>query len=139
MITAAHIVIYSKDAEADRKFFRDVLGLRAVDAGHDWLIFALPAAEAAFHPDEHNNRHELFLTCDDLKATTTALAGKGAGFGEVAEERWGIRTRMLLPGGGEIGLYQPKHPVAFGGKKKSNKGRASQGSKRTKLQSKRKS
>jgi len=112
MITAAHIVVYSKDAEADRAFFRSVLSLRAVDAGHGWLIFALPAAEAAFHPSDHN-RHELFLTCDDLKAEMAALERKGARFGDVAQERWGLRTRMLLPGGGEIGLYQPSHPVAF--------------------------
>jgi len=117
MITGAHVVIYSKDAEADRRFFRDVLGFRAVDAGHGWLIFALPAAEAAFHPFEKNNQHEMFLTCDDLKAAMARLGRKGVRFGEVAEEQWGIRTCILLPGGGEIGLYQPKHPVTFGGKK----------------------
>jgi catechol 2,3-dioxygenase-like lactoylglutathione lyase family enzyme len=114
MITAAHIVIYSRDAEADRAFFRDILGFRAVDAGHGWLIFALPAAEAAVHPAEHNNRQEVFLTCDDLKATTTLLARQGVRFGAVREERWGIHTRVLLPGGGEIGLYQPAHPITFG-------------------------
>lgn len=130
MITGAHVVIYSKDAEADREFFRDVLGFRAVDAGRGWLIFALPAAEAAFHPFEDNNRHELFLMCDDVKAAMTSLRWKGAHFGEVAEEQWGIRTHMLLPGGGEISLYQPKHPVTFGGQKAVGAtGRVSKGSK----------
>ncbi len=130
MITAAHVVIYSKNAEADRTFFHDVLGFRSVDAGDGWLIFALPAAEAAFHPSEHNDRHELFLTCDDLKSTMASLQRKGARFGEVAEERWGTRTRMLLPGGGEIGLYEPKHAVTFG-KKKPGKDKAAKGSRRT--------
>ena len=130
MITGAHVVVYSKDAEADRTFFRDVLGFRAVDAGHGWLIFALPAAEAAFHPSEDNNQHELFLMCDDVKATMASLGRKGVRFGEVAEEQWGIRTRMPLPGGGEIGLYQPKHPVTFRGKEsRGGAGRASKGSK----------
>jgi catechol 2,3-dioxygenase-like lactoylglutathione lyase family enzyme len=131
MITGAHVVIYSKDAEADRAFFRNVLGLRAVDAGHSWLIFALPAAEAAFHPYEANNRHELFLTCGDLKMAMTSLGSKGARFGEVAEEQWGIRTRMLLPGGGEIGLYQPKHPVTFKGKASRESTKQSKPRKRT--------
>ena len=93
MITGAHVVVYSKDAEADRAFFRDVLAFPAVDAGHGWLIFALPAAEAAFHPSEDNNQHELFLLCDDVSAVVTALGRKGVRFGEVAEEQWGIRTR----------------------------------------------
>jgi catechol 2,3-dioxygenase-like lactoylglutathione lyase family enzyme len=118
MITGAHVVIYSKDAGADRAFFRDILGFRAVDAGHGWLIFALPAAEAAFHPSEENNRHELFLMCDDVNRVMAALGRRGARFGEVTEEQWGIRTCMRLPGGGEVGLYQPKHPVTFGHKER---------------------
>jgi catechol 2,3-dioxygenase-like lactoylglutathione lyase family enzyme len=130
MITGAHVVIYSKDAEADRAFFRNVLGLRAVDAGHGWLIFALPGAEAAFHPFQDNNRHELFLMCDDVKGSMVSLASKGVRFGEVAEEQWGIRTRMLLPGGGEIALYEPKHPVTFAGKERGGRAaRASKGNK----------
>jgi hypothetical protein len=89
MVIGAHLVIYSKDADADRAFFRDVLGFGWVDAGQGWLIFALPGAEVA------------------------ALEKKGASFGEIREERWGRRTSVLLPGGGEIGLYEPKHPLAF--------------------------
>ena len=109
---AAHVVIYSKDADADRAFFRDTLGFSNVDAGHGWLIFALPPAEVAVHPAEENGRHELYLMCDDLKAATAALAKKGVECGDVHEERWGSVTRIRLPGGGTLGLYQPKHPTA---------------------------
>jgi catechol 2,3-dioxygenase-like lactoylglutathione lyase family enzyme len=114
MLTGAHVVIYSKDAEADRKFFRDILGFRYVDAGHGWLIFGLPAAEVAFHPHDKNNQHEMYFVCDNLKTQMAALEKKGVRFGEIAEERWGTRTTISLPGGGEIGLYEPKHPVTFG-------------------------
>jgi catechol 2,3-dioxygenase-like lactoylglutathione lyase family enzyme len=115
MIFGAHIIVYSKDAEADRAFFRDVLGFKSVDAGHGWLIFSLPPAEAAFHPDENpgeNDRHELYLMCDDLKAEMSALKRKGVAYSDVHRERWGSITRIKLPGGGQIGLYQPKHPTA---------------------------
>jgi catechol 2,3-dioxygenase-like lactoylglutathione lyase family enzyme len=114
MISGAHIIVYSKDAEADRAFFRDVLGFKSVDAGHGWLIFALPPAEAAFHPSDGTDAHELYLMCDDLKAEMASLAKKGISFSEVQKERWGSVTRMQLPGGGQIGLYQPKHPTALG-------------------------
>lgn len=127
MLTGAHVVIYSKDAEADRAFFRDVLGFRSVDAGHGWLIFALPAAEAAFHPFEENNKHEMYFMCDDLGALMASLGKKGVRFGEIAEEQWGTRTRMLLPGGGEVGLYQPKHPVTFKRGTKTGRGSARKG------------
>jgi hypothetical protein len=113
VISGAHVVVYSKDAEADRVFFRDVLRLASVDAGHGWLIFALPPAEAAFHPSEDNNRHELYFLCSDLKAEISALAKKNVICGPVQEERWGSITRISLPGGGLVGLYQPKHPTAF--------------------------
>jgi catechol 2,3-dioxygenase-like lactoylglutathione lyase family enzyme len=114
MISGAHIIVYSKDAEADRAFFRDVLGLPSVDAGHGWLIFALPPAEAAFHPDVANGHHELYLMCDDLRAEMSALTDIGVICSDVQEERWGSITRLQLPGGGQIGLYQPKHPTALG-------------------------
>ena len=114
MISGAHIIVYSKDAEADRAFFRDLLGFKSVDAGHGWLIFALPPAEAAFHPSEENGAHELYLMCDDLKAEIASLAEKKVRCSEVAEERWGSVTKIRLPGGGEVGLYQPKHPTALG-------------------------
>ena len=113
MISGAHVIVYSKDAEADRAFFRDVLEFKSVDAGHGWLIFALPPGEAAFHPSNENGRHELYFMCDALKAEMTSLAKKGVKFSEVQEERWGSITKLRLPGGGEIGLYQPKHPTAL--------------------------
>ena len=118
MISGAHIIVYSTNAEADRAFFRDVLGFPSVDAGHGWLIFALPPAEAAFHPAEENNRHELYLMCDNLKAEMAALRTKGVPCSEVTEARWGSITKIRLPGGGEIGLYEPKHPTALGLKSK---------------------
>jgi catechol 2,3-dioxygenase-like lactoylglutathione lyase family enzyme len=114
MISGAHIIIYSQDAEADRAFLHNVLGFGSVDAGHGWLIFALPPAEAAVHPDEENGRHELYLLSDDLQADISALRAKGTQCSKVAEERWGSITRFRLPGGGTLGLYQPKHPTAFG-------------------------
>ena len=114
MISGAHVVICSKDAEADRAFFRDVLGFKSVDAGHGWLIFGLPPGEAAFHPSDENGLHELYFICDGLKAEMTSLAKKGVKCSEVEEARWGSITKMRLPGGGEVGLYQPKHPTAFG-------------------------
>jgi catechol 2,3-dioxygenase-like lactoylglutathione lyase family enzyme len=113
MIYGAHVIVYSKDAPADRAFFRDILGFPSVDAGHDWLIFALPPAEAAFHPSEENDRHELYFMCDDLKAEMTALREKGVVCSGVQEARWGSITKIALPGGGQIGLYQPKHPTAL--------------------------
>jgi catechol 2,3-dioxygenase-like lactoylglutathione lyase family enzyme len=114
VILGAHMVIYSKDAEKDRNFFRDVLGFGSVDAGDGWLIFGVPAGEVAFHPGAENNRHEMYLLCDDLTAEMAMLVKKGASFGEIREERWGRRTSISLPGGGEIGLYEPRHPTAFG-------------------------
>ena len=113
MIFGAHVIVYSKDAAADRAFFRDVLGFSSIDAGNGWLILALPPAEVAVHPAEDNDRHELFLMCEDLKAEIAALAAKGAECSEVEEARWGSITKIRLPGGGALGLYQPKHPVAL--------------------------
>jgi len=112
MISGAHIVVYSRNAEADRAFFRDILDFRSVDAGHGWLIFALPPAEAAFHPSE-NDIHELYFMCDDLRAEMARLAKKGVQCSPVEEARWGSVTKMRLPGGGNVGLYQPKHPTAL--------------------------
>jgi len=111
MINGAHVIVYSKDAEADRDFFKDVLRFHSVDAGHGWLIFALPPAEVACHPGE-NDQHQFYLMCDDLKAEISALAEKGIECGEVQEPPWGILTTIALPGGGKLGLYQPKHPTA---------------------------
>jgi catechol 2,3-dioxygenase-like lactoylglutathione lyase family enzyme len=113
MIFGAHVIVYSQDADADRAFFKDVLGFNSVDAGHGWLIFALPKAEAAFHPADENDSHELYLMCDDLNAEIKTLATKGVRCSEVQEARWGSITYMQLPGGGKIGLYQPRHPMAL--------------------------
>lgn len=112
MIFGAHVVVYSADADADRNFFRDVLGFPPVDAGHGWLIFALPPAEAAFHPGERNGPHELYFMCDDLEAEMRSLGERGVTCSGIKQERWGSITRIKLPGGGDLGLYQPKHPVA---------------------------
>ena len=113
MISGAHVVLYSKDAEADRAFLRNILGFPSVDAGHGWLIFALPPAEVAVHPSEENERPELYLICDDLNAAISTLKDKGVTALEVHEQRWGSVTNLQLPGGGKIGLYQPKHPTAL--------------------------
>jgi catechol 2,3-dioxygenase-like lactoylglutathione lyase family enzyme len=112
VISGAHVIVYSTDTEADRAFFRDVLGFKSVDAGHGWLIFALPPAEAAFHPSGENGAHELYFMCDDLAAEMASLAEKNVKCAEVHDARWGSITKIQLPGGGEIGLYQPKHPTA---------------------------
>jgi len=121
MIIGAHVLLYSNDAEADRKFIRNVLGFTAVDAGHGWLIFAMPPSELALHPLEGGPARatgmmstELYLMCDDLQAEMAALGKKGVRFSAVEEARWGSVTRLRLPGGGQIGLYQPKHPMAVG-------------------------
>jgi catechol 2,3-dioxygenase-like lactoylglutathione lyase family enzyme len=114
MVSGAHVIIYSTRAEEDRAFLRDVLGFKSVDAGHGWLIFALPAAEVAFHPSDENGAHELYFMCDDLNAEMASLAKKSVGCSEVQEARWGSITKIRLPGGGEVGLYQPKHPTALG-------------------------
>jgi len=110
MIHGAHVIIYSKDAEADRAFFRDVLKYDSVDAGHGWLIFAMPPAEVAVHPSEENDVHELFLMCDDVQALIAEMKKKKVKCSPVDEQRWGSITRLTLPGGGKLGVYQPKHP-----------------------------
>ncbi len=113
MMFGSHVVVYTSDADADRAFFRDVLGFPSVDAGHGWLIFALPPAEIAMHPAEASGAFEFYLTCDDLVAEMRDLRAKGVVCSEVEEARWGSITKITLPGGGEIGLYQPKHPLAL--------------------------
>jgi len=110
VISGAHIVVYSQDAEADRAFFRDVLGLSSEDAGHGWLIFAFPPAECALHPSDRNGLHELYLMCDNLKDEIALLERKGVVCSEIQEARWGSLSKIELPGGGKLGLYQPRHP-----------------------------
>ena len=112
MITGAHAIIFSKDAEALRAFLGDTLGLRSVDAGGGWLIFGLPPAELAAHPAEEAGKHELYLMCDDIEATVAELEAKGVKFaGPVNEAGFGLMTSIELPGGGELGLYEPRHPT----------------------------
>jgi hypothetical protein len=113
MISGAHVIVYSTNAEADRVFFRDVLGFKSVDAGHGWLIFALPPGEAAVHPSDEGCAHELYFMCEDLRAEMASLAKKGVSCSKVEEPRWGSITKMRLPSGCEVGLYQPKHPTAL--------------------------
>ncbi|SRR6266481_1406776 len=112
MINGVHALIYAKDADKVRAFLRDVLKFPSVDAGHGWLIFAAPPAELAIHPADRPS-HELYLMCDDIKATMQELAEKGVQCGEVKEAPWGTVTTISLPGGGDLGLYQPKHPTAL--------------------------
>jgi catechol 2,3-dioxygenase-like lactoylglutathione lyase family enzyme len=113
MIFGSHVIVYSRDATADRDFFREVLGFSSVDAGNGWLIFALPPAEVAVHPTEGTVLADLYLMCDDLQAEMQALAAKGVACSQVEEARWGSVTKISLPGGAEVGLYQPKHPPAL--------------------------
>lgn len=114
MIIGAHALIYAQQAEAVRAFFRDVLGFDSVDAGGGWPIFALPPAELAVHPAEGESACEIYLMCDDLRATMAELESKGVQFAHaVREERWGAVTAIALPGGAVLGLYQPYHPTAF--------------------------
>jgi catechol 2,3-dioxygenase-like lactoylglutathione lyase family enzyme len=113
MIFGAHVIVDSKDADADRAFLREVLGLESVDGGDGWLIFALPPSEVAVHPARESGQYELYLMCDDLEAEIQRLAEKGVSCAEVHEARWGSATHFWLPGGSEVGLYQPKHPLAL--------------------------
>jgi catechol 2,3-dioxygenase-like lactoylglutathione lyase family enzyme len=109
MITGAHVIVYSKNDEADRAFFRDVLGLPSVDAGRGWLIFGVPAGEVAFHPAEAPS-HELYFLVEDVDAFVAQMGDKGVATTPVQEQRWGRITEVTLPSGGKLGVYQPKHP-----------------------------
>ena len=109
LVNGAHVIIGSEDVEADRAFLRDVVGLESVDAGEGWLIFALPPAEVAVHPGK-GGRHELYLMCDDLDATLAALEDRGAEVRPaIHEQRWGRLATLVLPGGGELSIYEPRH------------------------------
>jgi catechol 2,3-dioxygenase-like lactoylglutathione lyase family enzyme len=110
MITGIHAIVYASDAEKARAFFRDVLELESVDAGGGWLIFKLPPAEVACHPGDEG-RHELYLMCDDVRATLGGLRAKGVEpAGEVSDEGWGVLAHVEVPGMGRLGLYEPRHP-----------------------------
>jgi catechol 2,3-dioxygenase-like lactoylglutathione lyase family enzyme len=111
LIYGVHAIIFSDEAEGVRAFFRDVLGLRSVDAGGGWLIFALPPAELAAHPDGGESRHELYLMCDDIETTVEELQAKGVEFTrEITAERFGLMTALRLPDGSELAIYEPRHP-----------------------------
>src|SRR5438445_12531808 len=109
MIIGAHSIIYSKSPGADRAFLRDVLGLPGVDAGEGWLIFGLPPAEVAIHPADSNDTHELYLMCDDVEAFVAGVKSRGISCGPVLNRGWGLLTQLTLPGGGKLGVYQPRH------------------------------
>jgi catechol 2,3-dioxygenase-like lactoylglutathione lyase family enzyme len=109
MFDGAHIIIYSKDAEADRAFLRDVLGLPHVDVGEGWLIFALPPAEVAVHPAEAGDSHELYLMCADVEKVVALLSARGVSCDPIANRGWGLLTSFTLPGGSKLSFYQPRH------------------------------
>jgi hypothetical protein len=118
MLTGAHSIIYSKRPEADRAFLRDVLGLPNVDVGGGWLIFSLPPAELAVHPSDENDVHEFYLMCDDVAAFVAEMKGHGIACAPVQNQAWGLLTQVTLPGGGKLGVYQPRHarpkPISSG-------------------------
>lgn len=114
MINGVHALIYANDPGKARSFFRDVLGFKSVDAGHGWLIFALPPAELGIHPAEGETYHEFYLMCDDLVGTVAELAQKGVRCTPVSQAGFGLTTSFEIPGGGKIGLYQPRHATAIG-------------------------
>ena|SRR5439155_17383392 len=115
MIIGTHAIIFYQDADAVRAFFRDTLGLKSVDAGGGWLIFALPPAELGIHPIEEGGHHELYLMCDDINKTIDELKARGVEFTSgVTDARFGLLTSFKIPGGAELSLYEPKHPTAIG-------------------------
>ncbi|NDQ55609.1 MAG: extradiol dioxygenase [Acidipila sp.] len=115
MINGIHALIYTKDADGVRAFFRDVLKWPSVNAGHGWLIFALPPAELGIHPTDGNGHHELYLMCENIQATVTELQDKGIELTRpITDAGFGLTTAIRIPGGSELGLYEPKHPTALG-------------------------
>jgi hypothetical protein len=109
MIIGAHSIIYSTNPDADRAFLRDVLKLTNVDVGGGWLIFGSPPAEVAVHPHDKNNVHEFYLMCDDVEALIAQMKKLNIACAPVQNQGWGLLTRLTLPGGGDLGIYQPRH------------------------------
>jgi hypothetical protein len=109
MINGAHAIIYSTNSDADREFLRDVLKLPNVDVGGGWLIFGLPPAEVAVHPSEKNDTHELYLMVEDVEVFVGEMTKRGIACGAVSNQGWGLLTQITLPGGGKLGVYQPRH------------------------------
>src|SRR5262249_45996190 len=114
MLIGAHAIIYSTKPEADRAFLRDVLAMPHVDVGGGWLIFALPPAELAVHPSPTNDGQALYLMCDDIEAFVTEMKRHQIACGLVENPGWGLITHVLLPGGGKLGVYQPRHARPYG-------------------------
>ena len=114
MINGAHVILYTSDAKADRRFIRDVLGFPEVDVGHGWLIFKLPPAEIAVHPTDGPGKHEFYLMCDDIEKTLADLTARGVEvFHQISNEGWGLLASIKLPSGSDLSLYQPRHPTAY--------------------------
>jgi hypothetical protein len=109
MIIGAHSIIYSKDPDADRAFLRDVLRFSNVDVGGGWLIFGLPPAEVAVHPSDENDVHEFYLMCDNVEVFIAEMKKHKINCGPLHNQGWGILTQVILPGGGKLGVYQPRH------------------------------
>ena len=109
MITGAHAILYSTDPVADRAFLRDVLKLPHVDAGEGWLIFGLPPSELAVHPAEQNGRQEIFLICDDIQEFVKEMTEQRVKYSQIQTLGWGQITYISLPGGSQLGVYQPLH------------------------------
>src|SRR6185503_3629672 len=109
MLIGAHSIIYSTNPEADRAFFRDVLKLTSVEVGDGWLIFGLPPSEVAVHPSKKNNVHEFYLMCDDVQALIAEMSKHKIACSPVHNLGWGMLTEIALPGGGKLGIYQPRH------------------------------
>jgi catechol 2,3-dioxygenase-like lactoylglutathione lyase family enzyme len=113
MMNGAHVVIFTRNPQADRAFFRDVLGFSHVDVGGGWLIFAMPPAEVAFHPSDEGGM-QFYLMCDDIDAEIARLRARGVACDAVIEEQWGRLSQIMLPGGGKLPFYEPKHARAHG-------------------------
>jgi hypothetical protein len=109
MINGAHVIISSTDSEADRAFLRDVLALPFVDVGHGWLIFGLPPSEVAVHPGDKNGQHALYLMCADVELLVREMTALGVACGPITNQGWGMLTELTLPGGGKLGVYEPRH------------------------------
>lgn len=109
MINGAHVIVYSKNPELDRAFLQEVLGLSHVDVGGGWLIFGLPPAEVAVHPSKKNGVQELYLMCDDVNAFVDEVGKHGIRCAAVQDQGWGLLTTLTLPGGGKLGVYEPRH------------------------------
>ncbi len=141
MLIGAHSILYSASPEADRAFLRDVLGLRGVDVGGGWLIFGLPPAELAVHPSDVNDVHEFYLMCDDVDSLVSEMKKRSVVCSPVQDQGWGRLTHLTLPGGGKLGIYQPRHArpktaraarkPAAAAKRRASQRKPSRGRKRT--------